>query len=280
MTRTEYLNELEANLISLPKEERDMAVNFYKEYFDEAGEENEQEVIDDLGKPFNLARSIIGETSLYSRSQVYLDYKASKPMPQNNVSVFASLKKDDAFAQQPVQQDFEPDIMPNAAVEEDIMPNGAAAVQQTAQEQDVMPNGPSAQTNRTSNTNANPYASNVNTYYSSEPKQSSVNGGLLAVLIIALAIVIIPLACGLLPAMLAVGLAACGCLVASVIALIVGIMQIPASLATGLTFVAMALFTAGIGLMMLSGALAFFFRFVPFSIKGIIKLFKKACGQD
>lgn len=89
MTREEYLAELESDLISLPKEERDMAVSFYSEYFDEAGSENEQAVIEDLGKPYALARSIIGETSAYSRSEVYLKYKESKPMPQNSTGVFA-----------------------------------------------------------------------------------------------------------------------------------------------------------------------------------------------
>ena len=59
MTREEYLAELESDLVSLPKEERDMAVSFYSEYFDEAGPENEQAVIEDLGKPYALARSII-----------------------------------------------------------------------------------------------------------------------------------------------------------------------------------------------------------------------------
>ncbi|MCM1381761.1 MAG: DUF1700 domain-containing protein, partial [Muribaculaceae bacterium] len=68
MTRAEYLSELDSHLITLPKEERDMAVGFYDEYFEEAGPEKEQEVIEELGKPYNLARTIIGETSLYSKS--------------------------------------------------------------------------------------------------------------------------------------------------------------------------------------------------------------------
>ena len=93
MTRAEYLAELESHLITLPREERDMAVSFYKEYFDEAGPEKEQEVIDELGKPYNLAKSIIGETSLYNKSDVYINYKASKPLPQNNTDVFVSLQK-------------------------------------------------------------------------------------------------------------------------------------------------------------------------------------------
>ncbi|MDE5578112.1 MAG: DUF1700 domain-containing protein [Oscillospiraceae bacterium] len=107
MTRAEYLAELESNLVSLPKEERDMAVSFYSEYFDEAGEENEQAVIEDLGKPYALARSIIGETSAYSRSEVYLKYKESKPMPQNSTGVFASLKKPDGdLFNTPNDEDF------------------------------------------------------------------------------------------------------------------------------------------------------------------------------
>ena len=93
MTRAEYLAELDSHLITLPREERDMAIEFYNEYFEDAGPENEQAVIEELGKPYNLARSIIGETSAYNKSEVYIKYRESKPMPQNSTGVFVSLNK-------------------------------------------------------------------------------------------------------------------------------------------------------------------------------------------
>jgi|ADurb_Total_1213_FD_contig_21_3927271_length_972_multi_7_in_0_out_0_2 uncharacterized membrane protein len=91
MTKNEYLNELASHLISLPKEERDMAIRFYDEYFMDAGEENEQIVMAELGKPFNLAKNIIGEQSAYSKSEEFLRYKESKAQ-QEAASIFANAK--------------------------------------------------------------------------------------------------------------------------------------------------------------------------------------------
>lgn len=91
MTKQEYLKELASHLSCLPQEERDMAVRFYDEYFMDAGEENEAIVMAELGKPFNLAKNIIGEQSAYSKSQQYIQYKDQK----NSSSIFADAKKKD-----------------------------------------------------------------------------------------------------------------------------------------------------------------------------------------
>ena len=93
MTKNEYLNELASHLVSLPKEERDMAVRFYDEYFMDAGEGNEQIVMAELGKPFSLAKNIIGEQSAYSKSDEFMKYKENKTQ-QESVSIFANAKTD------------------------------------------------------------------------------------------------------------------------------------------------------------------------------------------
>lgn len=77
MTKKEYLSELESYLVSISEEERTNAIQFYDEYFEDAGPENEQQVISELGKPFALAKSIICEQSAYSKSRSYSNYKAS-----------------------------------------------------------------------------------------------------------------------------------------------------------------------------------------------------------
>ena len=77
MNKQEYLSELEAHLASLSEEERNDALRFYEEYFEDAGPENEQQVISELGKPFALAKSIICEQSAYSKSKSFANYKAS-----------------------------------------------------------------------------------------------------------------------------------------------------------------------------------------------------------
>ncbi len=61
MTRAEYLAELGVRLQSLPQDERDSAMRYYVEYFDDAGEGNEQQVIEQLGSPSKLAQQLAGE---------------------------------------------------------------------------------------------------------------------------------------------------------------------------------------------------------------------------
>ena len=45
MRRTEFLEELERLLADLPEEERKAAIQYYDDYLQDAGQENEQEVI-------------------------------------------------------------------------------------------------------------------------------------------------------------------------------------------------------------------------------------------
>lgn len=58
MTRVEYMKELELLLSDIPAEEREDAINYYNDYFDAGGEENEEATILGLGSPEELAKSI------------------------------------------------------------------------------------------------------------------------------------------------------------------------------------------------------------------------------
>ncbi len=260
MTRSEYLSELASHLISLPKEERDMAVNFYEEYFEEAGSENEQAVIDDLGKPFNLARSIIGETSLYSKSTVYLQYKESKPMPQNNTSVFASLRKPDAFENVGTEPIVEGDIMPDAASEQDIFPNAkqdgmfdADYIKDTV-EQDAEP----------------------------KQKKKSMSTGMIVFLIILAIIIGLPIAVTLISIVVALfgvmaifGIVSIVCIILAIITFIVGLTRFAVSVPSAIGYICTSILVAGIGMVLLSASIVFFFKLLPFTYKGIKNLFSK-----
>lgn len=59
MTRTEYLRELERYLKKLPRADYEEAMAYFEEYFDEAGEENAQQVMEDLGTPKEAANDLI-----------------------------------------------------------------------------------------------------------------------------------------------------------------------------------------------------------------------------
>lgn len=58
MTREEFMRRLTALLQDMPPAEREEALTYYNEYFDDAGEENEAGVIAALGSPEELSKSI------------------------------------------------------------------------------------------------------------------------------------------------------------------------------------------------------------------------------
>lgn len=58
MTRSEFILELAAKLEGMPENERQDALQYYEEYFDDAGPENEQAVIAELKSPAAVAARI------------------------------------------------------------------------------------------------------------------------------------------------------------------------------------------------------------------------------
>jgi len=72
MNRKEYLERLEQLLLILPCEEREEALQYYSDYFDDAGIENEDKVILELGSPEEVAAKIragyAGEYAEYSEA--------------------------------------------------------------------------------------------------------------------------------------------------------------------------------------------------------------------
>ena len=70
MNRKEYMERLEQLLLVLPEEEKEEALQYYHDYFDDAGVENEEIVIRELGTPEEVAAKIragyVGESGEYS----------------------------------------------------------------------------------------------------------------------------------------------------------------------------------------------------------------------
>lgn len=61
MTRKEFMTELAARLHRLPQEDLQAALQYYEEYFDEAGSQNEQAVIRELRSPAHVASKILSD---------------------------------------------------------------------------------------------------------------------------------------------------------------------------------------------------------------------------
>lgn len=58
MNKQEFIRELRKELQDIPSKEQEEAVQYYEEYFEEAGEENEEAVIRELGSPARIAAVI------------------------------------------------------------------------------------------------------------------------------------------------------------------------------------------------------------------------------
>lgn len=58
MNREQFIAQLARLLQDLPPAERQEAIRYYQEYFDDAGEENEDAVIQELGSPGKVVASI------------------------------------------------------------------------------------------------------------------------------------------------------------------------------------------------------------------------------
>lgn len=86
MNRQEFMRQLESLLSEIPASEREDALGYYNNYFDEAGAENEQQVIMELGSPEAVAKNIIADVQQESG-----DYSSPEPeayerqiMPKQN----------------------------------------------------------------------------------------------------------------------------------------------------------------------------------------------------
>lgn len=64
MDRKMYIEALNRELRRLPREEREEVILYYSEYFDDAGSEHENEVIEELGDAKALAAQILKEVAI------------------------------------------------------------------------------------------------------------------------------------------------------------------------------------------------------------------------
>lgn len=58
MNKMEFMDHLKRGLDDFPRDEQESALKYYAEYFQEAGEDNEEEVIKELGDPDQIVADI------------------------------------------------------------------------------------------------------------------------------------------------------------------------------------------------------------------------------
>lgn len=72
MNRAQFMEELAQLLLDIPKEDREEALEFYENYFEDAGVEKESAILEELGSPQKLALSI--RCNLRDGNEEYAQY--------------------------------------------------------------------------------------------------------------------------------------------------------------------------------------------------------------
>lgn len=80
MNKETYMAQLKRLLGSIPEAEREEALQYYEDYFEDAGAENEEEVISQLGTPEKLAENIIRDVSGNGYDGLYDESVRKKPV--------------------------------------------------------------------------------------------------------------------------------------------------------------------------------------------------------
>lgn len=76
MNRAEFMERLKQLLEDIPESEREEALQYYNDYFEDAGPENEEKVLEELGSPKQVAEKIkadVSEENLEYSEQGYED---------------------------------------------------------------------------------------------------------------------------------------------------------------------------------------------------------------
>lgn len=84
MSKMEFLEELQHLLEELPVEERKEAIRYYESYFEEAGTEQEQIVLEELGSAKRIATQIIRDYKAEKVEGIYTEqgYREAEPVKQ------------------------------------------------------------------------------------------------------------------------------------------------------------------------------------------------------
>lgn len=75
MDKYDFIKRLDNALEPLSESERESAISYYKELFEDAGYENESDLIEKLGTPESIAESIIRESGMICQNEEHSKYE-------------------------------------------------------------------------------------------------------------------------------------------------------------------------------------------------------------
>ncbi|MBD5521733.1 MAG: DUF1700 domain-containing protein [Lachnospiraceae bacterium] len=275
MNRADFMKELTELLADVSPTEREEAIQYYNDYFDDAGEENEQSVIASLGSPTQLARTI--KTGLADGGNV-------GEFTEKGFSGYESKSSDEVMdLNNPADAGSES----GSAKGTDSGWNSGSGWQQSGSSNWEQNAGSNQQFSGDNNYNGNQNTGNNygNTSQSSEKKRMS--GGMIA-LIVVLCIFASPFILGIGGGMLGavvglfgalfgiivgIGAAAISLIIVGVCLFVYGIVLLFSMPLGGLAMMGVGMVCAAIGLLFLWLTVIICGMLVPAIIRGIVKLF-------
>lgn len=99
MNRIDFMKQLESLLQNVSPTEREEALQYYNDYFDDAGPENEKEVIEALGNPARVAENIKrdltgnGEVHAKASDRALIEYGKAQGTAQSQTKTEAKASK-------------------------------------------------------------------------------------------------------------------------------------------------------------------------------------------
>lgn len=264
MNRAEFMSRLTALLQDVPPAEREEALTYYNEYFDDAGEENEAGVIASLGSPEELAKSIKAGLSDGGNSGEFTE-SGFQSYRQENKNQIMSTNQNESGGQKS-EQDGGPSFQNNAYGQQGGAGQGGFGQQANGQGNTYGAYGPQSAQNR--------------------PQKKPMSGGQIA-LIVLLAVLTFPLWIGVVAGLFggAVGLLGglfgifIAFLVVGVVLTIVGIALVVAGIAAmfgaplgGLTLIGGGLIMTAVGLVFVWLMVLVVGTAIPALIRGIVNL--------
>ncbi|MBQ8634432.1 MAG: DUF1700 domain-containing protein [Lachnospiraceae bacterium] len=105
MSRKEFMEELQVLLGELPVEEREEALRYYESYFDEAGPEQEQVVLEELGSAGRIATQILRDYRMENGGGMYTEqgYRENENGKQTPVKYAGEEQKTEEQTQESTQ---------------------------------------------------------------------------------------------------------------------------------------------------------------------------------
>lgn len=265
MNKTEFMRQLESLLQNISEQERREALQYYEDYFADAGAENEQAVIEALGNPARVAENI--RRDLYGAG--YGDnYEARKPITGRELTEYGA-------GGQGMGATAGPAPGPAAAVTASAAGPGQRALQSAPAWEDAGTKGKRA---------------------GKEP----MSGGMIALIVI-LCIIALPIAGGLLAGAVGVlggvlgvavsliaawfclilgfGIAALVCIIVGVVISVAGIAGMGLHPLAGLGLVGGGFITVGLGIFFMMLTVAMAGIVTPAMFRGIGRLFSGRKGR-